>query len=964
MSTLTIAEKIQRARNNPLALMSDVIDSIDADGTSANHVVDASNPFTQLLEVSALCLQASVDEQRSVTRALYPNLSESKEEIYRHLNDRDKVGIYALPSRTEIILAISEEEILTRAVTIPGTSVRKLTIPPQTRFKVNGIEFGIHYPIDIRVLSHGSIRAVWNNDAITSPIKLDENILETTSRRFNSDSGSVSFFMIHVPVEQFSLETFSASISASGFKETYSYTDDFYFARVYLSEKGVWREIPTTFSNTVYDVNTVTAVLEDTANGLAVSIPQVYIPSGLVGRNVRVDIYTTRGKMELSLADVAPNAFQLEWRDFDDIEGAAYTSPLYAITSIVLRGTGSTIGGRSALTTDSLRERTVNSSTGGSTAFDLTSEVNDLGYDIVRRHDNSTSRVYLLSRHLETTSSSNFSTVGVLTDDLTFRFDQLAESGASINRHLNSLTILPDTLYQSTNEGLVIITPDELMNPNSYTQDEVIAKLNELRPVYSPFHYVLENRNEYFNKRCYLMDQPTVSGRNFIDANGSYPYDISMRLVQIGYMGDGYRVAIQIKSGDSIKALNDSQVNVQLAFIPADSARRVYITGELSSAYVDDERVYTFDFGTEFDIDADDVIRVSGFKASQIDNNDYSLNLSNRFDVIFTVNGVDKVGDESDLDSLMALDMLPSDSVVLSHETVVLTLGSRLAPLEGRTLTYYEEARYEEWEEDVPMLRDRPAYRDDATGYIDVSVEDNALVYEKIADIGDPVLDSEGNPRLLHEAGSLKLTDGKPTLIEDGYVARKATFVTFNAMFKYANEEAAVAAVQSKTAELLGYVQSDLVEIAKILPPRTEIYFTPKSDMGVIDITEVSGQNYRVNAGLSFQVDLFLTANAYNDIESHSLIKEQVRDVIIERIKDDIVSSLSIESAIKERLGSEVVTCSVNNITEEGLQVAAVSDSDRSFSIAPIMTMLSDGKVTPKDDINVNINSVAIDTKY
>lgn len=960
----TIAEKIQRARNNPLSLMTAVIDSIDASGTTTTQVVDPSNPFTQLLEVSALCLQTAVDEQNGIARSLYPSLAESKEEIYRHLNDRDKIGINALPSRTTITLAISEEEILNRAVIIPGTSIRKLTIPPQTRFKVNGIEFGFHYAIDIRVLSHGSLRAVWNNDVVSSPIDLEENILETSSRRFNTDNGAVSYFMIDIPVEQFSLEQFTGTVSSTGFKETYTYTDDFYFARVYMSDSNRWTEIPTTFSNTVYDVNKVTAVLEDTDSGLVVSIPQVYFTNNSVGNNIRVDLFTTRGVLELSLADIQADAFQLEWRDFDDIEEGVFTTPLYAITSVVVRGSGATIGGRNAIDIETLRERTVNSSIGGATAFDLTQAIKDLGYDITRRYDNSTSRVYKLSRHLTSLSSTNFSTVGVLTDTLKFQFSDLGNTGANVKQHLNSTTILPSTLYRSTEEGLVIISPDELVNPNSYTQDEVIAKLNELRPVYSPFHYVLENRNEYFNKRCYLLDQPTITGRNFIDSNGSYPYDISMQLTNIIYTGTGYKIAIQLKSGDSIKALNDSQVNVQLAFIPVNSARRVFITGELSSAYVDDERVYVFDFGTEFEIDEDDVIRVSDFKASQTDNSDYSLNLSNQFDVIFTLNGVNEVGDGSDLDELLSPDLLPSDSIVISHETIVITLGHRLEALEGRTLTHYEEAKYEEWEEDVPLLRDRPAYRDDTSGFIDVTIDGDQLVYEKIADIGDPVLNADGTPKLLHAKGSLKLTDGKPVLIEEGRVVREASMVTFNAMFRYATSDAAKNAVTQKTAELLGYVQGDLVEINKLIPPRTSVQFSPKSTMGIIDITESSGQAYRVDAGLSFQVDLYLTENAYKDIDSHTLIKEQVRTVIIERIKDNVVSSLSIESAIKDEIGDEVVSCSVNNFTEQGLQIATVTDKDRSFSIAPIMTMLSDGRVTPKDDINVNINSVVTAASY
>ena len=959
MSNLTIAEKIQRARNNPLAFMTGVIDSIDAMGRSDVSVVDASNPFVQLLEVSALTLQASVDEQQSIVRALYPKLSETREEVFRHLSDRDKLNIHALPTRATITLAISVEEIMARAVTIPGTSIRKLTVPPQTRFKANGVEFGIHYPIDIRVLSHGSLRAVWNNDSVTSPIDITENILDTQVRKLSGKNGGLEYFLIDIPVEQFTLETFTATVTASGFKNTYAYADDFYFARVYISKGAQWQEVATTFSNTVYDVNTVTAVLEVQDAGLSVSIPQVYFSHGVVGNSVRVDLYSTRGVMELSLSNIDASGFAVEWRDFDDIQGGRYVTPLVAISSIVMRGTGTTKGGRDALDLPALRDRVTNGSAGGATPYDLVAQVNALGYDITRQYDNSTSRVYLLSRHLDTVSSSHFSTVGVLLDSLNFRFEDLATMGADVNVHLNSVTIRPSTLYQSTPTGLKVIAPPELKNPTQYTEDEVIAVLNTEEPLYSPFHYVLENRNEYFNKRCYLMDQPKILSRNFIDANGSYPYDLSMKLVQVSYRTDGYRVAIQVKSGDSIKLLDDSQVKVQLAFTPTNSARRVYITGELSPSYVDNERVFTFVFGTEFEIDDSDVIRVNDFRASETDTNTYSLGLVHEFDVIFTVNGVSKVGESSDIDELMGLDMIPADSIAITHEVIKLELGTRLQPLEGRTLTYFEEAKYEEWVDDVPLLHERPKYRDDASGYIDVSVSGGELQYQQIADIGDPVLDSKGNPRYIHRAGDLKLTDGAPVLIEEGFVSRSAGLVLFNAMFRYASEPTAATAVRAKTSEIREYVKGDLITVGKLLPPRTEVQFVPKSNLGRVRISESTGQDFDVKAGLTFQVDLYLTSNAYKDIDSHNLLKNQVRTVIIERVKDPILSTLSLEEAIKSRIGDSLVTCNVSGLTEAKVQVAALQAEDKSFSIAPVMTMLSDGKITPKDAININITSVS-----
>ena len=68
-----------------------------------------------------------------------------------------------MPGKTEIIYSLGYQEILDRAVEIPNTIAsddlsrsysRKLVIPRTTAFTVAGMDFGLHYPIEIQVQAH------------------------------------------------------------------------------------------------------------------------------------------------------------------------------------------------------------------------------------------------------------------------------------------------------------------------------------------------------------------------------------------------------------------------------------------------------------------------------------------------------------------------------------------------------------------------------------------------------------------------------------------------------------------------------------------------------------------------------------------------------------------------------------------------------------------------------------------
>ena len=939
-------DAVKNARYNPELLMSAVYDFIE-DG-SGFELVEASNPAALLAEATATIGTNLLREHEVLSRVMNKAQATSYEDLYAHMSDADYLDRFSLPAQGEFILFMSLEEVKQFAPLSDG-NVRTLTISKDYEFTVDGVNFGIYYPIDIRVMPHGTVKVVWDTSVPNPLHTLTTNVVESTVMPSNDGLGDI--LAIRIPANQFSItRTVGNSTGDRPYTETISYTDQYYHARVYsLNTNGRWDELHTTHSDQVYDPRRPTAKLKVLENTVQVSIPQVYYENGLIGKQIRTELYTTRGIMSMDLSLFRNGEVTLVDRFPEDTKPLSVSAFSDIQTATIIGSSQDTIGGANARSvTELLDSLTSTSDKGIASLDDVHDHFRRRGYALELRSDNLTDRRFLASRQLAlSTETETVSTPGIANQKLNFKLKELEEL-PGIGRWEDSYTIPPTTLYELVGDSLVISKNETLLNPETSSKIDIASSLNTGTFLYTPFHYVVDNGEDRFDIRAYYMDSPEIVNREFVDINPTYPIELGINAIVVERTSNGYRIVLRTRSSDNVRELPDDTIYVQLSCLPRNSGRRVYMNGVMRDTLDLGERVYTFDLPTEFAIDAADGIRTSGFRFNPNDLINYVLDLVHEMDITFAIDlfpGTGTTG--SSLDSLRGLSFMPETARVVSHERIRVKLGSRLKELEKQPYSYLASDEFLTYDEDVPLLHEEPSYKVNIT-------DDNDVSYELVADVGDAVV-VDGQPVLKHRKGDLKLVDGKKVLVEAASSRYEFELVLVDAAYRFSNEVAISNFRDSIPERITSYIEDDLANLKKKMAPRTTLLFSPQNTLGTVDITVANGTVTSVDAGLVFNVDIYTDAGTVENPVSRREIERTAKEVLVESLSERTLDRVAIATAIKERIGESAIAVNVGRLTEQRLDVFTVLGNSSGLSVRSVMEVLPNGTLQVQDDITINI---------
>ena len=130
--------------------------------TNGEHItIDPTTPFANVVESICVVGSAFMSHADTIVRKLYSANANTPEELYLHMADADFAGRFSAPARGEILLLLSLEEIIAKAVEV-NSSLKKITIPKHTEFTIGGYLFTMQYPIDISILPTGSINIFYD----------------------------------------------------------------------------------------------------------------------------------------------------------------------------------------------------------------------------------------------------------------------------------------------------------------------------------------------------------------------------------------------------------------------------------------------------------------------------------------------------------------------------------------------------------------------------------------------------------------------------------------------------------------------------------------------------------------------------------------------------------------------------------------------------------------------------------
>lgn len=913
------------------------------------EIVDATNPYMNLIECSAIMAAGSLMRSEVLSRREFKTLAQTEEDLFPHMSDEDHKDRFSKPSKnTNVVFAYDAEEIRDSAVMDNTLGLPKVTIPRDTMIKVAGISFYLHYPIDLIVANDGQIVALWDT-SIKSPIK---ELLTNTVNSTLTYIDRREVILLDLPLDQ--LETISESIpvsQASGFKTNFSFKDQFYYARVYYTTDNInWIEMSTTYDTQVYDIAKPTAVLQVTGQSLEVYVPEIYITNNAVGSNIRTDIYTTKGDITADLSGYDTKSWTLTYEDYSELS-TDYSAPLSGLTAFLVISKDTVSGGSDGLTFEQLRDRVLYGLYDKDqpvTFLELKEFAKQKGLGIERQKDNITERTFVTTTKLDTVGKENLNT-GAGIASTSVRVDS---SRVDLNNHLivngNLTVIKPNSLFINKEGATVFMSDQEVISFDNLSVYDKADLMNETDYFYTPFHYVVDSSGLNPEARAYYLSEPTVSSVNFENLNSDLGFIVNTISSEMTYdsVSQEYTIVFTASTpgnGSSVTAVlnyTDTVTGLQWDMV----AQPEIIDSSLTK--------YTFVIESSLALDVNndaDYLNMTG-STSVLP----KLGLeSTVFDMVYILN---EAGTTS-FDSVMAGNELNTVFTAITHERIDVQFGRHCKDLYCPVRPVITEPVYKLRTEDLAQVHLEDKLLTDSTGPIATIDENGDISFEKIHSQGDPIL-INGEPTYHYRAGDrwLDPLTGEPVIIKDSAVGYDLRMMLVDAGYQYADTASIKAYNAAIPSSVLTILDNDIGVIQDGLLEQTELYFEPVSDKVKSIVRLDSNKEAYIDTSLRFSVSVRLTGTAINE--------PVIRDRITTAIKEGILAVLDNRAFYMSDLYAQLRDVSPSNISNieiespiPGANMAILQEDNASFTLASKVLVLANGQLDVVDDIEILFTS-------
>lgn len=965
----TLSKNLLLLANNPSAMQTLLLNQLQKAQDGANNItlMDPTDPVVYLMECGVTLAHATIEGARAMVPRTFPSMAQTMDDLYRHMSDVDYIDVFAQPSETELQLIIDVDSLMAKAMPLQFAGVRKLVIPRDTQFKVAGYTFAVQYPIEIRVLPYGTpenpaFQVLWitDNQSPISPVSTNALEWELGS----SPTTTSTLLRIKIPVMQYDVKSHSDTTTGTNtFVLTRSFTNKFFYARVWqhLPNGTGWVEIQHTHSRDVYDPNVATALIQVNGQNIQCTIPSVYLNNGLVSGDIRMDIYTTLGPLDIDLSSYAMDEFAWNLRDLNDEVDASYWNPLksFSIAQMLAESGHRTTGGRVDLSFEELRTRVVNNAVGirqlPITDKQLRTLASDYGLDLNNAIDYVTDRTYLLSSPLpDSTLSKVSSPIGSVTSPLYFSWDELSVL-PTVRINDSRMTVLPGTLYRFDGASLAVdATMTELVR--SMRKDDLVTAGNATTYLFTPFHYVLDINNNAIDVRIYQLDKPKLASKRFVTTNVSTELSVITNDYQILSTETGYVLRTVTKSEPPYQALGDDQVFAQISYTPRNGEHVAYINGTLVGKQ-GNERVWEFPLETNLDVDRNDELVLTNTRITSSNTVNVPVALAQEFNVFYGCSAYyPKNYERADMDVII---IPPSrDAIGITHEIFKIELGKSLSAFWRKARAVTDSINYEYYDADVLAVWEEDVLDRDDQGVPKYTIDDTQdppvqLIY--LHRQGDPKFNDDGSREIAHEKGSLKRDPStkEPIIAKPRSIRFRSEMAVFDARYKFANSDEVQAYLQTVVDYLIVKITETVPQLQSQLLERTEAFFVPITTMGYINARTEDGAVTPIPAENQFTVKYYLTAANRQDTNVIAAIRKQTSVVINDYLESHkTISATELGKVLGTALAGVIIGVEVGSMgPNQDMRLFTVVDEASQVTIGKKLALEANGSIGLKDDI-------------
>lgn len=967
LSIQTLMDRLAVFKHNPSMTQRIIFDALDEITDGNALVLDPTNPFVFLMEASTVNTASAVNESTSLFTKMYASLSQTEEDVYNHMSDIDYLGRFANPSSTKFKVVMQVNDVLNKMVWSPADNAYKATFPRDTVFRVDNLAFTLLYPIDIRRYENGVVQVTYDA-SIDSPIgDLSSNQIVYTVRR---DLSLVDWITFELDVKQFSIASFNYPLQLGQvFSQDIPFTDSFFFARAFYrnnASNGLWVEMQTTHSDQVYDLKKPTAVLKVFDSYVNVGIPLVYTMNGMISGEIRLDIYNTKGSLSVDLSNYKESSFSIELRAIDEQRDLNVHTA--ALSNISYYGYSAEMvsGGSSAITYDKLRDRTITNSNGANnipvTPNQIQTKVEIAGFDLVKNIDMVTNRIFLGTQKLPKPTNQKLATsanIGIASF-ISSVSDLIALDTVVSND--DRTTVLSKNLFKNENGVVRILSSSEIAAIKGLSKTNLVAEVNDNNYLFNPFYYVLDNTSNEFSLRSYNLDYPEASELSFESQNQSLQLPVNTSTYSFTKTTKGYRLSILTASGNFYKDLPDSTVFAQLAYYPVGEARMAYINGVMGAKDADNNRTWTFDLETNYDIDESHNLCITNGRMFTAETLKTYINLEQQFTIFHATSSTVAEFKPDAADALLGKFILPVGAVADTMETLNLKTGSSLSTLWSRSRSFASGQDYKRYDVDVPLYYETDIYQTNPSdGSMVFFDNDGNVEYKLLNKAGDPVLGTDGKQVYSHRRGDVTLDiHGDPILVSDIMIRKEMDFLFIDGRQYFVDDPAFV----SYNAELIKvldtWITVDLESIQEVLLEQSFIYFFPKTNLGEVKVFTTDQGQDTISSEQTLTVGLYVSEDVFKDDAVRSELEKNTVKLLDQAIAGTEVNFTETKQLMKDLYGSSVKALTLSGLGgSKDYQYLRVSDEQNRLCLKKILSLELDGSLIIKEAVDVKFFRVS-----
>ncbi len=963
VTTSTLLQNAINFKSNPNLIQQYTLNLLYGITNGQVDIVDPTNPFIFLLEASTINSAAAIQESIIATQRLYPSLIRTTKDLYLHMSDYDYIDIFSTPANGKFTFLVNLNDIIQNAIQVPNKPYSQITIAENSYITVGQYTFTLLYPIDILYYDNGTFLVQYDTSRPNELQPISSYILD---HDIITDTNNVQWLKFSANINQIVISSQQYVMDNSEyFQQTIEYSNLYYYSRVFYLDENLnnWVEMKVTYNDQVFNPNTPTALIQVLNGSIVVNIPQIYLDNDLISSNIRVDVYTTLGEIEVNMAGYNPNQYTSVLTAINESTLNEYTNAMNNVQYIwysddMISGGVSTVG------FNEIKQNLINNALNGRqlpiTNAQAQAYTKYQGFTLVRNIDVVTDRQFKAIQSLPP-SNNSFQVPSLNTSVITVSVNKTNIS--SDNKVLingDTIIITPETILLNNQGTVEFLNISQRQSLNALTLSNLVNEFNNNQYLYTPFYYMIDNSTNEFITRAYWMGNPQITALNYISANATTGYKVSTNSYVITKVSSGYILTL-VNTGDSgYLKLNNTEVFCQIAFKPYGQNFYVYMT-----AYAEPNKasnggfIFNFNISSNFYFDINNTIDLGSFVTPITNNFTPRTPLEQVIDVMYGVDqtAVGYIANNAQL-NIFNSTYTTSNATIITHEQIDVNYGTYLNNLWIKSSIYNGQPSYLTYPNNVPLLYDKPVFQTDPINGSIFNIVDGEIQYNVLYNVGDPVLDSEGNPVYAHYAGDLVLdSNGNPIQIGQSDNTYVLDMVFYDGVYRIASDPNVTNYVQLSTNTLAEWATTTMDQINNVLFEQTTIYYSPTNSNTLINCMVNSGSQVSLAANLTPVINIYLDQSSYNNTN----LTNQLQITTINTVRNYLSNNtnLSNSNLINTLLSvmPNVASITISGFWDDYGYVSIINPEDN-FIIDRINYLESNNVIGVKENITINFFNI------